>query len=300
VYRSLRFDASAAEADDWSDALLGAGALAVDLSDPHAGGHDEVAVYGEPSPSGSPPEASHRLWPLSRISALFDGAADAQAALSRAAVALGRPAPPAEVSVVADRDWVRETQAQFGPIRIDDGFFIVPSWCAPPSDASIVLTLDPGLAFGTGSHPTTRLCLQWLRASVRGGERVLDYGCGSGILAIGAARLGAASVSGTDLDPQALDASRANAEANGVKATFGLPERVPAGPYDMVIANILTNPLVLLAPVLARLCAPAGRIALSGILANQAEEVIDAYARWFNIAAWRADDGWVLLAGVRR
>jgi ribosomal protein L11 methyltransferase len=292
VYLSLRFDVDAGAADAWSDALLDAGALSVDVSDPHAGATAEVAVYAEPG-------STARWWPLSRIAALFAADADTHEALSAAAASLGLPLPVAEQDSVAEQDWVRLTQAQFGPIRIDDGLWIVPTWSTAPEPAAINLVLDPGLAFGTGSHPTTRLCLQWLRHAVRGGERLLDYGCGSGILAIAAARLGAGQVIGTDIDPQAVVASRANAAANGVSATFDLPGAIDATPAALVVANILANPLIVLAPLLAARTARNGRIALSGILVDQAEEVIAAYAPWFTLAAWRTADGWVLLAGAR-
>ena len=292
MYRTLRFDAAAAQAEAWSDALLAEGALSVELSDPHAGAQGEMPLYAEP---GSDPA----LWPLSRVAALFGPQADVHAALRAAARALALPLPAAEMLPVPEQDWVRATQAQFAPIRIEDDLWIVPSWHQAPADA-VVLRLDPGVAFGTGSHPTTRLCLQWLRATLRAGERVLDYGCGSGILAIGAALLGAGEVHGTDIDPQAITASRDNALRNGVSARFELPGTLPERPVDVVVANILANPLVLLAPVLARATAPGGRIALSGILSPQADDVREAYAPWFNIAAWREAEGWVLLAGARR
>jgi ribosomal protein L11 methyltransferase len=292
VYLSLRFDVDAASADAWSDALLEAGALSVDVSDPHAGAPSEVAVYAEPG-------SATRWWPLSRIAALFPAAADAEAALDQAARMLGVGLPPAERGRVAEQDWVRVTQAQFGPIRIEDDLWIVPTWSTPPAPDATNLVLDPGLAFGTGSHPTTRLCLQWLRQALRGGERVLDYGCGSGILAIGAARLGAADVRGTDIDPQAIDASRANAAANGIAATFALPDAIDPAPADVVVANILANPLIVLAPLLAARTRAGGLVALSGILVDQADDVVAAYAPWFTLAAWRTADGWVLLAGAR-
>jgi ribosomal protein L11 methyltransferase len=292
VYVSLRFDVDAASADAWSDALLEAGALSVDVSDPHAGAPSEVAVYAEPG-------SETRWWPLSRVAALFPADADAEAALADAARGLGVGLPSAERGHVAEQDWVRITQAQFGPIRIEDDLWIVPTWSTPPAPDGINLVLDPGLAFGTGSHPTTRLCLQWLRQALRGGERVLDYGCGSGILAIGAARLGARDVRGTDIDPQAIDASRANAAANGVAATFALPDAIDPAPADVVVANILANPLIVLAPLLAARTTARGRVALSGILVDQADDVVAAYAPWFTLAAWRTADGWVLLAGAR-
>jgi ribosomal protein L11 methyltransferase len=291
-YVTLRFDVEAQDADAWSDALLDAGALSVDLSDPHAGAPAEVPVFGEPGSEAA-------LWPISRVTALFTADRDVDAALRAAALALQREAPAAQTGAVAEQDWVRATQAQFAPIRIDAGLWIVPSWCTPPDTAAINLTLDPGLAFGTGSHATTRLCLQWLRAHVAPGTRLLDYGCGSGILAIAAARLGAARVAGTDIDPQALAASRGNAQANGVTAWFGAPDVLPDAHYTIVVANILANPLILLAPALAGRTSASGRIALSGILEAQADEVRAAYAPWFTLAAWRAAEGWVLLAGER-
>jgi len=292
MYRSLRFDVDAAQAETWSDALLDAGALSIDISDPHAGESGEVARFGEP---GSAPA----LWPLSRVTALFSSAADAEATLQAIAADLGVPLPAAEVREVAEQDWVRATQAQFQPIRIDDGFWIVPSWCAPPRGDAIALRLDPGRAFGTGSHPTTRLCLEWLRSELQPGARVLDYGCGSGILAIAAALLGAGEARGTDVDAQALEASRENARANGVRASFVAPDQLTAEPYDIVVANILANPLVMLAPALAQRVRPGGGIALSGVLADQTNDVAAAYRPWFTLAPWRAADGWVLLAGTR-
>jgi len=296
-YLAFAFESRAADADAWSDALLEAGALSVDLADPQADTAAEQALYGEP---GTPADLR---WPRCTLTALFDGDADVDAALAAAAAALGRRAPAGTLATVPDADWVRLTQAQFEPIRIADRLWIVPSWCQPVDPAAHNLVVDPGLAFGTGSHPTTRLCLQWLASDLAAGESVLDYGCGSGILAIAAARLGAGTVVGTDVDPQAIAASIANARANGVDAEFVLPEALAArgrGAFDVVVANILTNPLRLLAPALAARVRPGGRIVLSGILEAQADEVVAIYADWFNIGVWRADEGWVALAGTRR
>jgi ribosomal protein L11 methyltransferase len=231
---------------------------------------------------------------------MFAAGADADAALRDAAAALGVARPSAERRIVAARDWVRETQSQFAPIRIGARLWIVPSWCAPADASAINLTLDPGLAFGTGSHPTTRLCLEWLVDAAVDGARVLDYGCGSGILAIAAAKLGAAQVDGVDVDPQAIRASADNARANGVDARFMLADALPLTRADVVVANILANPLILLAPALAARVRDGGRIALAGILVPQAAAVQDAYAPWFTLAPWREHDGWVLLAGTRR
>jgi ribosomal protein L11 methyltransferase len=295
-YVALRFDASAADADGWADALLDAGALSVDVADPFAGTPDETPLFGEPG------AVATTLWQVSRLTALLPAEADAAAVLRAAGAALGRPVPPFETQPVAEQDWVRATQSQFGPIRITDALWIVPSWCEPVDPAAVNLVLDPGLAFGTGSHPTTRLCLAWLTAELRRGESVLDYGCGSGILAIAAARLGASRVVGTDVDPQAMVASRDNAQRNGVNATFVTPDALAAvapPTFDVVVANILANPLILLAPALAARTRAGGRILLSGILAQQADDVAAAYAPWFRISAWKRDDGWVAMAGVK-
>jgi ribosomal protein L11 methyltransferase len=295
-YLAFAFETRAAAADAWGDALLEAGALSVDLGDPQADTATEQALYGEPGAPGD------LRWPVTKLTALFNGGADVEAALAHAAAALGQGVPSGTLVPVPDADWVRLTQSQFEPIRIADRLWIVPSWCDPVDPAALNLVVDPGLAFGTGAHPTTRLCLQWLASELVAGDSVLDYGCGSGILAIAAARLGAGTVVGTDVDPQAIAASAANAAANHVPAEFVLPAALAANAYarfDVVVANILTNPLRMLAPALAARVRPGGRIVLSGILEAQAGEVIAAYADWFNIAVWRADEGWVALAGTR-
>ena len=290
---ALRFDVEAADADAWSDALLEAGALAVDAVDPRAGTAGETAVFDERN-DGDP-----QWWPISRLTALVDATADPASVVTRAAALAARTSPAYETSAVADRDWVRATQAQFQPIRIDDDLWIVPSWCAPPRPDALNITLDPGLAFGTGSHPTTRACLAWLRRNVTPGCSVLDYGCGSGILAIAAAKLGARRVVGTDIDSQAVQASIANAGVNEAAATFTAVDALPMDTFDIVVANILANPLRLLAPAIAARTAPGGRIALAGILSTQADEVTTAYAPWFDVDVRRTADDWVLLAGRR-
>jgi len=291
-FLALRFDASAADADVWSDALLDNGALSVDVSDPFAGTAQEMPLYGEP---GNVPTTA---WAISRVVALFVQNADPRRALTQAARGTALPIPAFETYPVADEDWVRNTQRQFGPIEIAPHFFIVPSWSEPPDPTALNLRLDPGLAFGTGSHATTRLCLRWLRDAIGGGESVLDYGCGSGILAIAAARLGARRVVGVDIDPQALRASEANAASNDVTAEFVDAGALAAGRFDVVVANILANPIIVLAPALATRVAARGRIALSGILEAQADTVVAAYAPWFTLAAERADEGWVLLTAT--
>jgi len=289
-FLAARFDVSAADAEAWSDALLEAGALSVDVSDPFAGTERETPMFGEP---GEPPST---MWQMSRVVVLVAGDADVHRLLRDVAAAARLALPVYEVYPIADEDWVRRTQSQFGPIEIAPDFFIVPTWSEPPRADALVLRLDPGLAFGTGSHPTTRLCLRWLRDNLRGGESVLDYGCGSGILAIAAAKLGAARVVGVDVDPQAMRASTANAAMNGVDASFVVPDALGTGRFDVVVANILTNPLIMLAPALCARVADGGTIALSGVLAEQAEDVRAAYDPWFTLAAVRADEGWILLS----
>lgn len=295
AYLALRFDADAGAADAWSDALLAAGALAVDIADPAAGTAQEAPLYGEPG------VVADACWPTARVTALFAADADAARALAEAGAELGWMPPPHETHDVAEQDWVRATHAQFTPMHIHDRLWIVPSWCDPPVPSAINVTLDPGLAFGTGSHPTTRLCLEWLARELPSGASVLDYGCGSGILAIAAAKLGAGRVTGIDVDPQAVDAARANAAANDVVAAFTFPDGLGAVAFDVVVANILANPLRLLAPALAARVRAGGRIVLSGVLADQAAEVAAAYAPWFIIGVWKSsEDGWVALAGARQ
>lgn len=292
-YVALRFDVEAVDGDAWSDALLDAGALSVDAADSRAGTSEEAAVFDEGN-------ADPQWWPISRLTALLGADADPAAVLRDAAHRIARALPPHESSIVADQDWVRRTQAQFQPIRIADDLWVVPSWCTAPHRDAINLTLDPGLAFGTGAHPSTRLCLAWLRAQVGDRTSVLDYGCGSGILAIAAARLGAPRVVGTDIDAQAVQAGIDNARANSVRVTFARVDDLRPERFDIVVANILASPLRMLAPALAARTDDGGCIALAGILASQADDVMAAYAPWFDIAVRDRAEDWVLLAGGRR
>ena len=296
-FLALEFDADAADAERWADALLDAGALAIDTADPHAGSDREIARFGEPNVSSV--ASGIDLWPVCRLSALFTNDADAGDALARVSAAMGAAVPAHTIAAIADDDWVLKTQQQFQPICVAPGLWIVSSWCEPVDANAINLSLDPGLAFGTGSHPTTRMCLRWLALHLAGGETVLDYGCGSGILAIAAAKLGAGAVAGIDVDAQAIIASRDNAHRNNVAARFDLPEAFKAGTYDVVVANILANPLHLLAPLLAAHVRIGGHIVLSGILESQAAAVMAAYERWFTIDVWNSEERWVALAGSR-
>jgi ribosomal protein L11 methyltransferase len=295
AWTALKFTVAGEDAEAWADALLEAGAVAVDVTDAAAGTAGEVPQFGEPA------EFAPGVWALNVLSALFDETADAPEIVCAIAAREHWRAPVVyTLARVEEQDWVRLTQSQFEPIRISARLWIIPSWHLAPDPDAINLVVDPGLAFGTGSHPTTRLCLRWLEAHLKGGESVLDYGCGSGILAIAAMRLGARAVSGTDLDPQALIASRANAAINRVQCEFVGPGELPDSACDMVLANILTNPLKVLAPALAKRVRPGGRIVLSGILVDQAAAVIAAYVPWFNIDVWQTDEGWAALSGIRQ
>ena len=271
---ALTMDLAPDSAEAWGDALLAVGA-------------SSVAFDGLDGPSP-------------RLQALFNEGDDAATLVSRAAAELGIPVPPHEQSRIAEEDWVRRSQAQFPPVRFGVRLWVGPTWHEPPADAPAVVRLDPGMAFGTGTHPSTRLVLAFLERSIRGGERVLDYGCGSGILAIAAAKLGAARVDGIDVDPDALATAAANARANGVTLRVALPEEPLGDEYDIVAANILAQPLILLAPLLAARTRPGGLIALSGLLTSQAQEVAAAYAPFFACETSRAEEGWTLVEGQRR
>jgi ribosomal protein L11 methyltransferase len=293
---SLIVDTDAAHAENLSEALLELGALSVDLLDADAGTMDEQAIFGEP---GEPPAG---VWLHNRVSALFDNDQDVSGILSSAASSIGLTQIPVHrIESLADNDWVRLTQSQFEPIEISARLWIVPTWHSASDPSAINITLDPGLAFGTGSHPTTRLCLRWLDNNLQGGESVLDYGCGSGILAIAAIKLGAAHATGIDVDSQAIVASRDNAAANQVeKVNFHLPDQVTPGQYDVVVANILTNPLRMLAPLLANATRQGGQIVLSGILEEQAIDVMNIYQQWYDLNPPIFEEGWSCLSGRKR
>jgi len=292
-WQSLSFLTDAGHAEPFCDALIEAGALSAAIEDADAGTADEKPQFGEPDSLTTPG------WERSRVVALLAADADVATVLDAAARVLGLPAPAFSVEPVAEQNWVQLTQSQFDPIRVSGRLWIVPSWHEAPDAGAINLVLDPGMAFGTGSHPTTRLCLEWLEREVRGGERVLDYGCGSGILAIAAARLGAASVAGVDIDPQAVEAARANAERNGVTAAFFDSAAPVAGEYDLVVANILSNPLRVLAPAICAHVRRGGRLALSGILREQADEIVGIYASWLPLRVADVREDWVCLAGIK-
>ena len=273
-------------------------ALSVSVADADAGTAAEQALFGEP---GMP--APREGWQRSDVTALFETEAQA----TEAATLLLAQDWAADLAVlalraVADQDWVRLTQSQFAPVEITPSFWIVPSWHQAPPQAEQIIRLDPGLAFGTGTHPTTRMCLRWTAqqspALAAAWSRVLDYGCGSGILAIGAALHGALGIDAVDIDEAAVTATRDNAEANAVLLNAGLPDAAQ-GAYPLVLANILATPLKLLAPLLAGHVAPGGHLVLAGILDRQADELKAAYAPWLALTVSDAEDGWILMTAQR-
>jgi ribosomal protein L11 methyltransferase len=305
-YRELVFTVPAEIAEPLGDALLEVGALSVTVEDDAAGGYDENPLYGEP---GLSPEV--QAWDRSSVTALFNPELDDSGAVNFIPELLaslkeaGFNLPTPEQKIVEEQDWVRLTQSQFAPIQIGERIWVVPSWHDAPTDPNaICLAVDPGLAFGTGSHPTTHLCLLWLEQNTQlANQSLLDYGCGSGILAIAAAKLGCKPVVGTDIDPQAMVAARSNAEINNTVIRFVLPnenapELAAETKYDIVMANILANPLQVLAPALVNKMRPGGKIVLSGVLARQAEEVIATYSQWLNLSVWKESEGWVCLHGT--
>jgi len=295
---ALTLLASATDVDALCDCLCDdLDALSASIEDADAGTEHEAPVFDEPGVE------SASAWQRARVSALFADEAAAIAAAAALAASSGETTVRIEsIVAVGEQDWVRLTQSQFGPCAITPTFWIVPTWAEVSTQAREVIRLDPGRAFGTGTHPTTRMCLRWI--AERGGAggaawpRVLDYGCGSGVLAIAARRFGARDVDAVDIDPAALEATRANALANGVEISAGLPQDA-AGPYQLVVANILAAPLKLLAPVLAALVDSGGALVLSGVLARQADELRSAYAPWLDLHVAAEDEGWILLVGTR-
>lgn len=305
-FRELVFTVTAKEAERLGDALMEIGALSVSVLDADADTEEEHPLYGEPGMI-----LERQAWNLSSVQALFDNSLwKNQPELSKELVATlnesGFTCDPPSEKLVADQDWVRLTQSQFDPIQVGKKLWVIPSWHDAPEQAqmpgAICLAVDPGLAFGTGSHPTTRLCMQWLEELALQGElqdkTVLDYGCGSGILAIAAKKLGAGDTWGVDIDPQSVTSAIDNARVNQSEMTFSLPDRDDTSRlHDIVVANILANPLLVLAPALCQRLAPGGKLALSGILERQTEMVIEAYRPWINLSVWQSIDGWVCLSG---
>lgn len=288
------------QAEALSDALMDSGALSVIVEDADEGTDAEQPIFGEP---GMEIEAS--AWERSRVVALTDLDTDHAALIQTAANVVGLNETPAfTLRRVEEQDWVRLTQSQFDPIQIGKRIWVVPSWHEAPDPEALILELDPGLAFGTGSHPTTRLCMEWLEAHIQSGNTVLDYGCGSGILALVAKKVGAQTAVGVDIDPQALEAANYNSARNHCEVDYYLPDAFAEAyseqqTFDVVVANILASPLKLLAPMLVSRVTPGGSLVLSGVLERQIDEVISAYAPLISLQVYAAHEGWVALSGQR-
>lgn len=286
----LRLAITPEQAPTYEDVLLDVGAVSVTFMD------------AEDQPIFEPDLGTTPLWSHTHLLALFEADTDADALIAHLKLLTGGDLPEHHIERIEDQDWERSWMDGFAPMRFGQRLWIVPSWHEAPEPDAVNLLLDPGLAFGTGTHPTTSLCLQWLDGQALDGCSVLDFGCGSGILAIAALLLGAPHAVGTDIDPQALEASRDNAQRNGIadeRFPVYLPADLPQEPADVVVANILAGPLVSLAPQITRLVKSGGRLALSGILAEQAEEVRAAYAADFQLDPTATQDGWVRISGVR-
>jgi len=294
MWLSVTLLTDAAHAEALADALLARGAISASVEDADAGTGAEMPQFAEPC------ETTVRMWPRSRVAALVSPETNMAewVALCAADAELDQ-APEYAVEEIPEQDWVELTRSQFQPIRIADELWIVPSWHVPPDPNAVHIVLDPGMAFGTGSHPTTRLCLKWLLSNVHDAMSVLDYGCGSGILAIAAAKLGARRAVGIDIDGQALAAAADNAARNRVKVELLHAEEPLDETFDLVVANILTNPLCALAPLLSARVGSSGRLAVSGVLEDQACVVRDAYLPFITLSVAAVEEGWVVLQGWR-
>jgi ribosomal protein L11 methyltransferase len=287
----VRLAISPEQAETYEDALLDVGAVSVTFMD------------AEDQPIFEPDLNTTPLWSHTHLLALFEADTSADSVFAHLRLLTGAALPEHQAEVIEDQDWERSWMDNFHPMRFGQRLWIVPSWHAAPEPEAVNLLLDPGLAFGTGTHPTTALCLEWLDGQALDGLEVLDFGCGSGILAIAALLLGARHAVGTDIDVQALEASRDNAGRNGIaeqRLALYLPPDLPPVAADVLVANILAGPLVMLAPQLASLVKPGGLLALSGILAEQGEEVAAAYAADFDLDPIAQRDGWVRISGRRR
>ena len=295
----LKIEATEQTADAISDVLMRIGALSASIEDANAETAQEQAIFGEPSSQQIhyPPPG---IWQQNIVTAMFDEATDVNAIMHMLLQETAIAEFKYHTESIADQDWVRATQAQFDPIEITPKLWIVPTWHTAPRADAINIVLDPGLAFGTGSHPTTSLCLEWLTRQDLQNRTVLDYGCGSGILSIAAKKLGAQQVVGVDIDSQAIIASQYNAEQNQVSIDFIDANTFNHQLFDVVVANILSSALMVLAPVLAKYCKVDGKLALSGILEAQTVALMTRYSEWFNMDTPKQKDAWILLTGTKR
>ena len=295
----LKIDATEQNADLISDALMSIGALSASIEDAHADTLEEQAIFGEPSSVDIcyPPPG---IWQQNIVTALFEADIDVSQVIETLKNDTKIKHFEWHTENIADQDWVRATQAQFEPIEITKALWIVPTWHQSPNIDAINIILDPGLAFGTGSHPTTHLCLTWLSQQSLQNKTVLDYGCGSGILAIAAKKMGASHVVGVDIDEQAIQASLHNAQQNQVDIEYHDANLTTDQTFEVVVANILSSALMVLAPALAKYCKTGGSIALSGILHSQTQVLIQRYSEWFVMDAPLQKDAWILLTGIKK
>ena len=292
-FQQLKINIDSKRAEQLSDIFFELGALSVSIEDQYEGKELEQPIFNEPGMDVK------GLWEHSTVVVLLNADDDIEAIITASQNELNSTFDYV-LEQVDDQDWVRLTQSQFEPIEVTSKLYIVPSWHTIPNPDATGIILDPGLAFGTGSHPTTFMCLKYLAENITSNMKVLDYGCGSGILAITAKKLGAQLVDGVDIDPQAIESSLFNAENNQVNVNFYLPDTFTAGQYDLVVANILSNPLRMLASALASYVKPQGKIILSGILADQIEEMSTIYSQWFTMNTYTIQDGWACLEGLRK
>ncbi len=282
------------EVDSISDFLLELGAISTSIQDSNLNQNNEELIFGEPN------NQSQQFWENNTVQALFENSIDIEIIKAALMAKFDTPKKFIEASNIQDQDWVKLTQSQFSPIKIHDKLWIIPTWHEIQDKKALNLILDPGLAFGTGTHPTTHLCLLWLLDNVNRDVTVLDYGCGSGILGIAAKKIGAKKVFGVDIDDQAIKSSRDNAEINNVEIFWNNTEIKVDYRTDLVVANILSSALSVLAPALAAHCNPNGKIALSGILQSQEKELKKIYSQWFDFQPTNYKDGWVLISGIKR
>ncbi len=292
-FKQLKIKVDSEKADLLGDAFFAEDALSVSVEDQFEGTEFEEPIFNEPGME------VEKLWQHSLLVVLLTEDSDIDQIVSNVQKKT-KLNFDYEIENIDDQDWVRLTQSQFEPIKITDKLFIVPSWHELPVADATGIILDPGLAFGTGSHPTTFMCLEWLAKNVSATDNLLDYGCGSGILAITAAKLGAKKVTGVDIDKQAIESSLYNAEVNQTQVNFFLPDKFNPATYDIVIANILSNPLRMLASALSGYVCKGGKIVLSGILDSQIEEMSSIYQEWFDMQVYKVMDGWVCLEGIKR
>jgi len=282
------------EVDSISDFLLELGAISTSIQDSNLNQNNEELIFGEPN------NQSQQFWENNTVQALFENSIDIEIIKAALMAKFDTPKNFIEASNIQDQDWVKLTQSQFSPIKIHDKLWIIPTWHEIQDKKALNLILDPGLAFGTGTHPTTHLCLLWLLDNVNKDVTVLDYGCGSGILGIAAKKIGAKKVFGVDIDDQAIKSSRDNAKINNVEIFWNNTEIKVDYRTDLVVANILSSALSVLAPALAGHCKPNGKIALSGILQSQEKDLKKIYSQWFDFQPSHYKDGWVLISGIKR